>query len=284
MPSENPPSPQTLTLRLKRELDSSLDGSSIQPNLIGLQSRADVAALRLTGERTAYRLDEIFEIIGDPSDQIVVHGDCRLIDRLGAGMKSGMMTVMGNVGDESGADLGGGRLEIFGNAGQRIGMGMRRGQLTVHGSVGDRACGPAVGSTKGMSGGDCCILGNAGHRAGERMRRGTLFIQGNAGDYGAAQMIAGTIIILGRIGKHWAQGMKRGSIIVSQEQPDSFDASLTSAREFELSFLPLLWKHLASHLSDPNLRLPQSRWAYRQIGDRANNGVGEVLTLHRHDL
>ncbi len=116
------------------------------------------------------------------------------------------------------------------------------------------------------------------------MRRGILFIQGCAGSYGAAQMIAGTMIVFGRLGKHWAQGMKRGSIIIAEPQPDSFDASLTSAREFELSFLPLLWKHLANHLGDSYLRLPQSRWAYRQIGDRANNGVGEVLTLHRHSL
>ncbi len=121
----------------------------IQPNLICLQSRSEVAGLRIATDRTSYRLDDLFEVMGDPSDRIIIHGDCSLVDRLGSRMKSGTLAVMGNAGDECGADLVGGRIEVFGNAGDRLGMGMRRGTLTVHGSAGDFACGPSIGSTKG---------------------------------------------------------------------------------------------------------------------------------------
>jgi formylmethanofuran dehydrogenase subunit C len=271
-----------LTLRLKMSPDETLDASEIQPSRWVNFSLADIAAVRLAGLRSEYRLDEFFEIIGDPSDVVVIHGDCGRFQRLGAGLHAGHLTIMGNAGNECAAQLSGGRVEVFGDVGDRLGMAMKRGTVTIHGSAGDYALGPSIGSTRGMSGGDCYILGGIGDRAAERMRRGTLFVAGDAGDYGAVQMIAGTIIVLGKLGIHWAQGMRRGTLILGEEQPKAFDASLTSSRYFELSFLPLLWKHLKSQLNDATVRLPESRWAYRQVGDRANSGTGEVLTLHRH--
>jgi formylmethanofuran dehydrogenase subunit C len=274
--------PQPFTLRLKSAVVDCVDGAVLQPSLLANKSRAEIASIPIEAAGRMYRVADFFELINDPSEHLVIHGDCRHIARLGAGMKAGQLSIMGHAGVECGAELAGGTLEVFGNAGDRLAIGMRRGQIVVHGSAGSDVAGPSVGATRGMQGGDCIILGNVGNRLAERMRRGVLWIGGNAGDYGAAQMIAGTLVVMGRIGHHWAEGMRRGTIILPHAQPDSFAAHLTSAREFELSFLPLLWKHLQSILSERNQAVPNTRWAKRQMGDRSNEGLGEVLTLTRH--
>ncbi len=270
-------------LRLKTDLVDWVDGEALQPNLLANQSRAEIASLRLkTRGGPTYRVGDLFELINDPSEQVVIHGDCRFVDRLGARMKAGQLSIMGNAGDECGAGLSGGILEVFGDAGDRLACGMRRGRIVVHGSAGNNVAGPLVGATRGMQGGDCVVLGNVGDRVAERLRRGVIWIGGSAGNYGATQMIAGTIVIMKNIGASWASGMRRGTIILTQNHAASFEAQLTSAREFELSFLPLLWKHLQLILADMNQTVPNTRWANRQMGDRSNNGLGEVLTLTRH--
>jgi formylmethanofuran dehydrogenase subunit C len=277
--------PHGFVLRLKTDLVDWVEGEVLQPNVLANQSRADIASLRLKSRAgTAYRIDDLFELINDPSEQIIVYGDCRFVDRIGAGMKAGKLTIMGDAGDECGAGMSGGILEVFGNAGDRLAIGMRRGQIVVHGSAGDNVAGPAVGATRGMQGGDCVILGDVGDRVAERMRRGVIWVGGSAGDYGATQMIAGTIVVMKKIGRHWASGMRRGTIVLTREQAVAFEAQLTSAREFELSFLPLLWKHLQGILVDANQTVPNTRWANRQMGDRSNDGLGEVLTLTRHGV
>jgi formylmethanofuran dehydrogenase subunit C len=116
---------------------------------------------------------------------------------------------------------------------------------------------------------------------GERMRRGMVYVAGNAGDLGAVQMIAGTVIVMGEIGSLWAQGMKRGSIILSHSNGDAFAAELLPAREFDLFFLELIWRHLEALFEDFPMKISSSRWAMRQLGDRANSGLGEILTLTR---
>ncbi len=274
--------PQPFALRLKTDLVDCIDGAVLQPSTLANRSRAEIASIPIESTGRVYRLSDFFELINDPSDHVVIHGDCRCVNRLGASMQSGQLSIMGNAGLECGAELVGGTLEVFGDAGDRLAMGMRHGQVIVHGSAGCNVSGPSVGATRGMRGGDCFVLGNVGDRPAERMRRGVLWIGGNAGDYGAAQMIAGTIVVMGQIGRHWAEGMRRGTIIVTHEQTESFAAQLTSAREFELSFLPLLWKHLQGILLERNQIVPNTRWANRQMGDRFNDGLGEVLTLTRH--
>jgi formylmethanofuran dehydrogenase subunit C len=272
-----------LTLRLKEPLSERLDGSLLDPARMAGWSRQEIEQLSVgTGHRRR-SLGEFFEVIGDPCSRVVLHGELALMDRLGARMTGGQLTVMGEVGDDCGLEMGGGMLEVFGKGGDHVAAGMKRGTLIIHGSVGDFLAGPGVGQTRGMRGGTCIVLGNAGHRVGERLRRGIVMIQGRCGDFGGVQMIAGTLAVFNGIGQHWGTGMRRGTIILTQPQPLAFDAELTPAREFELSFLPLLWKHLAQTVSDIQWRIPASRWAYRQLGDRANGGVGEVLVLSRRN-
>ncbi len=269
------------TLRLKKALDDDCDISAIRPSISLKRSRSEIGALMLTLGAKSVRLEQVFELIGDPSPHWVFDGDCSGIRGIGSNMDGGSILVRGNAGAGLATQMKSGQIEVLGNCGDFLAMGMRNGSIVVHGSAGDFVGAPAVGQRKGMSGGDCIVLGNVGSRVAERMRRGILFVGGNASDYGARQMIAGTLIVMGEIGSEWAAGMRRGSIILSHPASDAFAAELTAEREFELSFLPLIWRHLESILRNSPLKFSHSRWALRQLGDRANRGLGEVLTLTR---
>ncbi|MDZ4850302.1 MAG: formylmethanofuran dehydrogenase subunit C [Pirellulaceae bacterium] len=275
-------SDESLTLRIKSELSAICDGSKLLPQLFAAMQRHDIESLKLTYDSRPVRLGDLFEVIGDPSPNLVLEGDCSRIVQIGERMDRGTILVRGPAGTGLASNMQGGSVEVLGNCGDHLACNMRDGFVFVHGSAGDHVAGPAPGRQTGMRGGDCIVLGDVGDRAAERLRRGTLFVGGNAGDYGAAQIIAGTVIVLGEIGSHWAQGMKRGSIILSRPTNGAFSAELTTAREYELSFLPLIWRHLERLLGDNTIKLPSSRWATRQLGDRANQGLGEVLTLTRH--
>ena len=271
----------SFTLRPKRALDEICDVSAIRPLMFQGLSRAEIAAVKLTLDTRSVRLEEVFELIGDPAPNLVFDGDCSGIVGIATNMNGGSILVRGDAGSGLAANMKSGRVEVLGNCGDYLAMGMRNGTVIVHGSAGDYVGGPAVGQRRGMHGGDCIVLGDVGARAAERMRRGTLYVGGNAGDYGATQMIAGTFIVMGDIGVAWAGGMRRGSIILSHPTSQAFAAELTPGREFELSFLPLVWRHLEGLLGDSRIKVSNSRWALRQLGDRANRGLGEVLTLTR---
>lgn len=271
----------SLTLRPKHTLEEACDASAIQPSMFQKLSRAEIGAVKLTCDARSVRLDEVFDLIGDPSQHLVFEGDCAKMTGIGANFEGGSILVRGDAGSGVGSQMKSGRIEVLGNCGDYLAMGMRNGTVIIHGSAGDYAAGPAVGQRRGMQGGDCVVLGNVGSRAAERMRRGTLYVGGNAGDYGATQMIAGTFVIMGEIGANWAGGMRRGSIILSQRTSQEFAAELTPAREFELSFLPLIWRHLEGLLGGSRIKISNSRWALRQLGDRTNQGMGEILTLTR---
>ncbi len=272
----------SLTLWLKKPLEGKCDGSPIQPSRLGTMKLDEIGALKLSCDSSTVRLDEVFELIGDPSESLVIDGDCTNVTHLGMGLDKGSILVRGTAGNDVAHEMTGGRVEVLGDCGDRLATNMRNGLVVVHGSAGDCVAGPGVGQRRGMQGGDCIVLGNVGSRVAERMRRGMVFIGGDTGDFGAAQMIAGTVIVMGQLGSEWAGGMKRGSIILSSPTGEDFAAELTPCREFELSFLPLLWRHLKSLVDENKVKIPSSRWATRRIGDRANQGLGEVLTLTRH--
>jgi formylmethanofuran dehydrogenase subunit C len=269
------------TLRLKRVLDVDCDVSSIRPSMFLGCDRSEIANVSLNLENHSVRLDEVFELIGDPSSNWVFEGDCSRINGIGSNMDSGTILVRGNAGAGLAQHMKAGQIEVLGDCGDFLATGMRNGSVIVHGSAGDYVGGPGVGQRRGMCGGDCIVLGNVGSRIAERMRRGMLYVGGNAGDYGATQMIAGTLIVAGQLGEEWAAGMRRGTIILSHPASHAFAAELTAEREFELSFLPLVWGHLESLLGNSRIQRSNSRWALRQLGDRANRGLGEVLTLTR---
>ena len=288
-----------------------LDVAPLLPSRLAAMSIDEVLNMKLEsfGSSKKFAVQELFELQWNSGQasavenhQVVLRGDCSHLDRIGFEMDGGVILVEGSAGDQVGFGMRDGTIIVGGDCGDELCCAMRDGRVLVGGSAGHRVAGPSPGAKSGMRGGDCIVAGSCGDRAAERMRRGTLVIGGDCGDLGASFMIAGTVLLLGEIGEGWGCGMQRGSIIFTEsaEMDDStFDAELTIAREFELSYLPILWKHVreawnsqlalflgitsqddyAESVLDFTDKIPRGRWCRRQLGDRSYNGRGEVLQL-----
>ena len=297
-----------LLLQRTRKYFGVIDGSSIRPDgFVGL-SLEQINATVLSTESGKVTLSEVFELSLDQLSLepfLVIAGDCETIEGLGTHMQNGTICILGNVGDNTGKSMSGGTLVVSGNARDHLGAGMTNGLVYVLGNCRHGLASPLAGKKSGMRGGDILVAGNVGDRACERMRRGTVFVGGDAGDYCAPQMIAGTLVVMGNLGSQWAGGMRRGSLILGRDFSTNPTASLSEAREFELSFLPLIWRHveklqneafailslaMAQTLAAPQrastevpspIKIPRTRWVQRQIADLNCNGRGEVLVLRR---
>jgi len=273
-----------------------IDGRGLLPERLASLSAARILAEMLPTDIGPVALGELFSVehSQDEEEVLCIRGDCGDIDGLGSGMRKGVLLVDGPVGDALGEFLVGGMIYASGNAGRYACRGMKDGLVAIGGDCGDRLAAPLPGERSGLRGGEILIAGNLGERACERMRRGTVLVGGDVSEYLAPQMIAGTILVLGHVGAHWGMGMRRGSLIFRQEAQGEPAAMLSPGRDYELSFLPLVWKRLGAVQLAMNARcnpvlgrpigtisLPSTRWVKRQLGDLSVNGRGEVLILNR---
>lgn len=300
-------------LRKRSASFAGVDGAVLSPVAFKGLSIGEVRALPLSHLGGQTHVDALFECheIDGANDTVVLIGDCRDIEFLGAGLSAGKLVVVGDVGDSAAIGMDGGVLVVLGNAGERCAEGLKDGILYVDGDCGDRMGTPKAGMKSGVRGGDIVVTGNVGERAFERMRRGTVLLAGDVANYLAPQMIAGTIVVLGSVGESWGGGLRRGSLVFAQDQSADSAATWSEPRDFELSFLPLIWKQLHRTLQAVNdviaeisiafddsrdtqvvarlkrgepltkLVVPSTRWVERQIGDLNHAGRGEVLTLRR---
>ena len=98
----------------------------------------------------------LFRVEGDASDgEVLLEGDCARVKCVGAEMKTGRLTIQGNVGMHLGAEMRGGEIRVHGNAGDWVGAEMRGGRIHVHGDAGHLVGAGYRGSRLGMRGGDC---------------------------------------------------------------------------------------------------------------------------------
>ncbi|MBV9364879.1 MAG: hypothetical protein JOY89_11610, partial [Solirubrobacterales bacterium] len=173
----------TLTLTLRGQPPARVLAAPLIPErLRGLNASAIGAIkLRCGGETVA--LGDLFEVsgAGSEAEELVLAGDLRRFDGIGAGMSSGEIEVRGDVGAWAGASMAGGLVQISGNAGARLGA----------------AC---PGARVGMTGGEIVVSGDAGQEAGAGMRRGLVALGGRTGAGAGLRMLAGTLIALGGIG------------------------------------------------------------------------------------
>ena len=273
-------------LRQKRFFDSRVEPGDLFAGPIQQLSISELLQYPLQTSVGRSTVGDWFDVEGESSDDVLCIGDFRWWDGLGKDWSRGYLTLQGDCGDFVGQGMQGGQIDVHGNVGNRLAQAMQGGVMLVRGSAGDRIGSSESGQRRGMKGGEVIVLGNAGERVGQHMRRGTIVVVGDVGDYLAANMIAGTILLFGSVGAEWSVGMRRGTIIAKEPPSTSSTCLLTEPRLFELSFLPLVWNQLAKSLASfPEtsdvLEIPRTRWANRQIGDRAVNGQGEWLYLER---
>ena len=210
--------------------------------------------VRLNGRPA--ELGELFDVSGQPAGRIRFEGDLRRVDRLGAGLEEGEVTVDGSVGDDAGSGMAGGALIIRGNAG-------------------DRAGGAAPEARRGMTGGELVIHGNAGAQAGARMRRGLLAIGGQASTQAGAAMIAGTVVVVGPAGPGAGLWSKRGSIVALG------GIAVPPTYRYACTYQPAYLRLALGRLRDRyGLRIKPrilSGFFRRYSGDLADLGKGEIL-------
>jgi formylmethanofuran dehydrogenase subunit C len=247
----------TLTLTLRAEPP----GRALAPGLLperlrGLNASALAALdLRCGGETVA--LGDLFDVsgAGAEDDALVLAGDLRRFDGIGASMSGGEIEVRGDVGAWAGAEMSGGVLRILGDAGARLGAAY-------------------PGARVGMTGGEIVVTGDAGEETGAGMRRGLVAVGGRTGNGAGLRMLAGTVIALGGIGDEAGLGNKRGSLVSGGGlEPLPSYAYATRFHPPALVLQLLRVRELGLSVDDALLRGEWARWS----GDQTELSRGEIL-------
>jgi len=265
----------TLRLTLREAPAQRVDLSPLIPDRLAGKAAGDIAAMELPCGNRRLRVDDLFAVSGTFAREIEFADTSGKLDRIGAGMSHGRITVRGHAGAYVGAEMRGGIIEVHGSVGAYAACKMQGGLLHITRDAGDFLGAGLPGDRRGMRGGTVVVGRNAGARAGDRMRRGMVLIEGNAGDYCGSRMLAGTIAVAGGVGAFPGMAMRRGTLLL--EHPPELSATFQDCGENAHAFLTLLarsWRGLPGRFG----ALPEGRVrARRYMGDLANDGRGEIL-------
>ncbi len=202
-----------ITFRLKREPTVPLEAEVITPDVVAGLSNAEIGALTVYHGKRQLPLSDFFDIEGELSDELILHGALHKVRWIGRGMSKGSITVHGNVGMHLGAYMSGGRIEAHGTASDWIGAEMKNGFIHIHGNAGGQVGAAYRGSLGGMKDGLIIVDGTAGLEVGMRMRGGTIVIVGPARDFTGLQMKGGTIFLVTGAEIRTGAWMNKGTIV-----------------------------------------------------------------------
>src|SRR5437773_11828470 len=155
-----------ITLTLKEQPSVPLEAEMLSPDVMAARSHEAIRALPVYLGKRQRRLDEFFEIDGEASDELQIHGDAVKVKWIGRGMTRGRITIAGNAGMHLGAYMKGGTIEVSGNASDWIGAEMSGGLIKIGGNAGGQVGAAYRGSLAGMTNGTILIEGTAGLEVG----------------------------------------------------------------------------------------------------------------------
>jgi formylmethanofuran dehydrogenase subunit C len=263
-----------IALHLKRQPTVPLEAEVLAPDALAELSNSEIRALTVYHGKRQLALGEFFDVEGERSDHIVIHGDLRKVRWIGRAMSRGSITVHGSVGMHLGAYMKAGRIEVHGDAGDWIGAEMKNGLIHVHGNAGGQIGAAYRGGLVGMKNGTILIDGAAGLEVGLRMRRGTIVVGGPAKDFTGLQMKGGTILLLSGAELRTGAWMNRGTIISLKPLP--LMPTFAHSADLTPTFIPLLARHL--HPLGINLPCLPAEGNYQMFsGDLAVPGKGEIF-------
>lgn len=263
-----------LTLILKQPPSVPLEAENICPDVMAGLSHDALRGLPVFLGKRQCRLDEFFEVQGEPGDEIEVRGDAARVKWLGRGMTRGRLRVIGNAGMHLGAYMQGGVIEVTGHASDWVGAEMRDGLIRIGGNAGGQIGAAYRGSMKGMKGGTIVVGGSAGLEVGMRMRRGIIVVGGPVRDFAGLQMKGGTIFLLGGAELRTGAWMIRGTIVTLKPIP--LLPTFSPACAYQPTFLRLYARHL--HSLGIAIPCDPAQGAYeRHAGDSSVPGKGEIL-------
>lgn len=263
-----------LTLRLREEPPERLDLSGLLPALTA-GGASGLASLPVGTSRMGLRLGDCFEVSGEDGLDLRIEGGSPRLDRVGAGLAEGTLTVEGDVGQRLGQGMTGGTLRVLGSAGPFAGAGATAGLISIEGDAGERAGGAFFGAPVGLDGATLLISGRSGPFLGDRMRRG-LIVTGAAADYAGARMVGGTIVA-GTAGAAPGYAMRRGTLLVGEHGP--LISGFVPTGTHRLVFARLLQRTLQALA--PHLAGLAEGDLDRHAGDLATLGKGELLKPSR---
>lgn len=263
-----------ITLHLKRPPTVPLEAELLSPDVLANLSNAEIRALVVYHGKRQLPLEEFFDVDGERSTDLVLHGDMHKVRWVGRQMSQGSITIRGSIGMHLGAYMRGGRIEVRGDASDWIGAEMTGGLIHVHGNAGGQVGAAYRGDMKGMNGGLILVDGSAGLEVGMRMIRGIIVVGGPARDFAGLQMKGGTIILRSGAEIRTGAWMNRGTIISLKPLP----MLPTFARSSEVD--PVMVNILARHVRPLGVELPLAGDAgsYQLYsGDLAVSNKGEIL-------
>lgn len=208
-----------ITFRLHRSPTVPLEAELISPDVTANLSNAEIRGLTVYHGRRKLTLSDFFDVEGERSTELVLHGAMERVRRIGCEMSQGSITVHGDVGMHLGAQMRGGRIEVFGNADDWVGAEMKHGFIHVHGNAGGQVGAAYRGSPQGMKDGVIVVDGSAGREVGMRMRRGVIVVGGPTRDFAGLQMKGGTLVLLGGSDIRTGAWMNRGTILSLKPLP-----------------------------------------------------------------
>lgn len=234
--------------------------------------------------RVKVRLKNLAVVVpGDgPADAVRMSGDFSRWDGIGFGMSRGSLIVEGNTGARTGAELAGGTVEIHGKCGAWAGAALAGGRLVIHGDAGDWLGANWPGEPRGMTGGEILVHGRAGAQVGVRMRRGLIAVAGKAGEGVGRGLIAGSIFLASGCSGLVGLGMKRGTIVLGGQTGADLPVSATGfprADDHRPLTLEIQLRHAAGAGWKAGGQMAQCVVAGRFLGDRMNQGLGEIIVL-----
>jgi formylmethanofuran dehydrogenase subunit C len=245
----------TLTLTLRTDPPARVAAAPLIPARLRGRGVSEIAAIELRCGREMVAVGDLFDVEGVAGERLVLVGDLRRFDEIGARMSGGSVVVHGDAGGWAGTAMSGGMLRISGDAGARLGAAY-------------------PGARVGMTGGEIVVTGDAGEEAGAGMRRGLIAVGGRTSAGAGLRMLAGTVIALGGIGAEAGLGNKRGTL-VSGRVVDPLPVYAFATR-FHPPALRLQLRRvheLGLTVDDALLRGPWARWS----GDRTELTRGEIL-------
>lgn len=268
-----------ITLTLKESPTVPLETEAICPDVFADKSLDVIRGLPMQLGKRRHRLDDFFQVDGEPGEDIIIHGDAARVKHIGHGMTRGSITVHGNAGMHLGVRMKGGRIEVHGNVGDWLGAEMRNGFIHVHGNAGGQIGAAYRGAMAGMKEGLIIVDGNAGMEVAMRMKKGTIVIGGKVRDFAGLQMKGGTLFLLGGAEIRTGAWMTRGTIV------SLVPLTLLPTFAYACSYNPTFMRIYARHLQGYGISLPfdpQSGMYQRFSGDTSVPGKGEIIVWQPH--
>jgi formylmethanofuran dehydrogenase subunit C len=263
-----------ITFHLKRQPTVPLEAEVISPNVLADLSHAEISALTVYHGKRQLPLSEFFEIEGEKSEDLIIHGSLQKVRWIGRAMSKGSVTIHGSVGMHLGAYMSGGHIDVHGNATDWIGAEMKNGFIHIRGNAGGQAGAAYRGSLGGMKDGLILIEGAAGLETGMRMRGGYIVVGGPAKDFTGLQMKGGTIVLMSGAEIRTGAWMNKGTII--SMAPLQMMPTFAYSKDRDATFL----SQLAADLREFGINLPSTPAAgtfHTYNGDLSVTDKGEIL-------